>query len=145
MIYSERVVLHFPKELVDQPLIYGLVKEFDVQFNILKAQVTQEEDGLMVLGLSGVQKDVSKARKHLEAQGVGVQPLDKDISIDKDLCAECGACVAQCPVDALSTDPETARISLDAAKCIACERCVPACFYGAIYVNFGTSKLPLAT
>jgi uncharacterized Fe-S center protein len=141
MVYSERVVLHFPKELVNQPLIHELVKKFDIQFNILKAQVTQEEDGLMVLGLSGTQKSVAEATKHLKAHGVGVQPLDKDISIDKKRCTECGACVAQCPVDALSADARTACVSLDAAKCIACERCVPACFYGAIGVNFGRSEL----
>ncbi|MDD3988102.1 MAG: NIL domain-containing protein, partial [Candidatus Omnitrophica bacterium] len=33
---SKRIVLHFPHRLVNQPLVYKLVKEYDLQFNILK-------------------------------------------------------------------------------------------------------------
>jgi hypothetical protein len=50
---SKRIVLHFPHRLVDQPIVYKLVKDFDLQFNILKAYVTPQEEGLMVLELSG--------------------------------------------------------------------------------------------
>jgi len=137
MEYSERVVLHFPREIANQPLIYRLVKHFDVQFNILKAQiVTEEEEGLLVLGLSGTRVNVKKAVGYLKEQGVRVQPLNKDITINKNRCTDCGACVAQCPAEALNADPSTAVVSLNGQKCIACELCVPACFYNAIDVNF---------
>ena len=48
MAVARRVVLHFPRSLVDQPIIYKLVRDFDLQFNILKASVTPNEEGLLV-------------------------------------------------------------------------------------------------
>jgi len=136
MVYSERVVLHFPRELVSQPLICELVRKYDVLFNILKARVTEEEDGLLVLGLSGSRANVKTSIGFLKEQGVRVQPLNKDVFINRERCVDCGACVAQCPTGALAADPDSAEVSLDAEKCIACELCVPACFYSAIDINF---------
>ena len=46
MIVSKKVVLHFPSRLVDQPIIYRLIKEYDLTFNILKASVIPDEEGL---------------------------------------------------------------------------------------------------
>jgi len=37
-MYTRIYVLKFLKDIVDQPMICKLVKEFDVEFNILKAQ-----------------------------------------------------------------------------------------------------------
>ncbi|MBC8436540.1 MAG: (Fe-S)-binding protein, partial [Candidatus Omnitrophica bacterium] len=37
---SQKIVLHFPRRMVDQPIVYKLVKDFDLKFNILKAHVT---------------------------------------------------------------------------------------------------------
>ncbi|MBM4445669.1 MAG: (Fe-S)-binding protein, partial [Chloroflexi bacterium] len=39
MAISRRVVLHFPRTLVEQPIIYRLVRDYDLSFNILKASV----------------------------------------------------------------------------------------------------------
>jgi len=57
----KRIVLHFPSRLVDQPIVYRMVKDFDLQFNILKAYVTPREEGLLVLELSGEDKNFDKA------------------------------------------------------------------------------------
>jgi ferredoxin len=41
-----------------------------------------------------------------------------------DSCISCGACVAECPVDAIAEgDPYT----IDADKCIDCSACASAC------------------
>ena len=39
MAVSKRMVLRFPRHLVDRPMIYHLVKDYDLQFNILKASL----------------------------------------------------------------------------------------------------------
>jgi len=52
MNVSKRIVLHFPKRMVDRPIVSRLVKDYDLDFNILKALVTPEEEGLLVLELS---------------------------------------------------------------------------------------------
>lgn len=46
-----------------------------------------------------------------------------------DDCIACGACMPECPVDAIS---EGEKYSIDADTCIDCGACVAACPVGAI-------------
>ena len=57
MAVSKKIVLRFPRRLVERPIIYRLVKDYDLEFNILKASVTPEEEGLLILELKGDQKE----------------------------------------------------------------------------------------
>ena len=43
MTISKKVVLHFPKRMVDRPIVSKLVREYNLDFNILKASITQQE------------------------------------------------------------------------------------------------------
>jgi ABC-type methionine transport system ATPase subunit len=56
-VVSKRIVLHFPHRLVDQPIICKLVKDYNLEFSILKAYVTPRKEGLLVPELSGEEKD----------------------------------------------------------------------------------------
>jgi ABC-type methionine transport system ATPase subunit len=60
MAVSRRLVLHFPPRLVDKPLVSRLVKDFNLNFNILKASVSPGEEGLLVMELSGERVDYDK-------------------------------------------------------------------------------------
>ena len=124
---SNRIVLKFPHKLVDQPIVYRIVKDFDLEFNILKASVTPREEGLMVLEIKGDDRNLEKALKYLKSIGVGVQPLSKDIKRNEAKCTHCGACVPICPTAALVTDPLTRKVLFYDTKCIACELCIKAC------------------
>jgi ABC-type methionine transport system ATPase subunit len=53
MAISKRIVLHFPRRMVDRPIVSKLVKDFNLDFNILKASVTPDEEGLLVMELTG--------------------------------------------------------------------------------------------
>lgn len=133
---SERVVLKFPHRLVDQPIICRMVKDFDLEFNILKAYVTPNEEGLLVLELRGEDKDFKKALKFVRSLGVTVQPLSKDIKRNEAKCTHCGACVPICPTGALVIDPETRKVNFYDNKCIACELCIKACPPRAMELHF---------
>ncbi len=135
-MYAHRIVLHFPKEIVEQPLICRLAKKYDVEFSVLRAEVEQDTGGMMVLGLHGQERVVREALAYLEEKGVRIEPLQQDIRLDVEKCIHCGACVGQCPTGALAVDPATRRVALDSEKCIACQYCVPACPYRAISVAF---------
>ena len=124
---SKRIVLKFPHRLVDQPIVYRMVKDFDVEFNILKASVTPREEGLMVLELKGEESNLEKALKYAKSIGVTIQPLSKDIKRDDSKCTHCGACVPICPTEALYMDKKNMKVIFDSDKCIACELCVKAC------------------
>ena len=136
-MYSHRIVLHFPKEIIEEPLICRLAKEHDIEFSVLRAEIEENTGGMMVLGLRGKEKAVRGALKYLEGKGVRIEPLRQDIRLDLAKCTHCGACVAQCPTQALYVEEGTRRVVLDSEKCVACQHCVPACPYSAIFITFG--------
>jgi len=133
---AKRIVLKFPHKLVDQPIVYKLVKDFNLEFNILKAYVTPREEGLMVLELKGEDADLDKALKYVKSLGVSAQPLSKDIKRNDSKCTHCGACVPICPTGALVTDPVSRKVLFYDAKCIACELCIKACPPRAMELHF---------
>ncbi len=127
MAISKRVVLHFPRPLVDQPIIYRLVKDYNLVFNILKASVTPKEEGLLVLELSGELEDYEKGVRYLTEVGVEIQPLSRDVYRDEVRCTHCGACITICPTYAFTIEPSTRRVNFLDDKCIACGLCIKAC------------------
>ncbi len=135
MTKARKVVLRFPHGLVDKPIIYRLVKDYDLQFNILKASVTPKEEGLMVLELSGKKKDYDEAVRFLTEAGVELQSLAQDVFRNEDRCTHCGACVTICPVGAFVVDPLTRRIDFQHTKCIACGLCIKPCPVRAMEVR----------
>jgi len=132
---KQRVILHIPPALISKPMICELVKDYNVSFNILRAQVTEDEEGLLTLEFSGVKGNLGKAIERLQQQGVRVRELSRDINRDMEKCTHCGVCVGQCPTSALHVQPATLEVLLDTQKCILCELCVPACVYGAMSVT----------
>jgi len=133
---SKRIVLHFPHRLVDQPIVYKLVKEYDLQFNILKAYVTPQEEGLMVLELKGKKENFDKGMEYLQSVGVKIQPLSQDVIRNETKCTDCGVCVPICPTNALVVDLLTRKVHFYDNKCIACELCVKICPTRAMEVRF---------
>lgn len=133
---SKRIVLTFPHKLLDQPVVYKLVKDHDLTFNILQAHVTPNEEGLLVLELTGKEADYEKGIKYLKDLGVKIRPLSKDVTRLEERCTHCGACVVICPTGALSVDKKTRKINFEAEKCIACELCVKPCPPRAMVVKF---------
>jgi len=133
---TKRIVLHFPHRLVDQPIVYRLVKDYNLKFNILKAYVTPQEEGLMVLELIGQADDFKKGLEYLKSSGVKMQPLGEDIIRNSAKCTDCGLCVPICPAQALMVDSLTRKVLFHEKKCIACELCVKICPTHAMELHF---------
>jgi len=134
---SRKIVLTFPQKLVDQPIVYKLIKDFNLVFNILKASIKPDEEGLMVLELTGENVEIEKGIKYLKDQGVAIQPLSKDIVVNWETCVQCGACVALCPTGALYVkNRQTMEVAFDSEKCIACELCIKPCPPRAISARY---------
>ena len=135
MNIARKIVLRFPPRLVDQPILYRLVKDYDLQFNILKDSVTPNEEGIMVLELSGKKKSYDDAIRFISDAGVEVQALVKDVSRKEDRCTHCGACITMCPVNALVVNPLTRQVDFLETKCIACGLCIKPCPVRAMEVR----------
>jgi ABC-type methionine transport system ATPase subunit len=73
-----RVRLTFPAELVQKPLIYRLVKNFDIVTNIRRADV-RADHGWCVLELEGAEERLDQGVAWLEQQGVTVDPIERDV------------------------------------------------------------------
>jgi ferredoxin len=136
MAVSKRIVLRFPRRLVERPIIYRLVKDYDLEFNILKASITPEEEGLLVLELKGDQKEYDKGINFLVKAGVKIQSLSQDVTRNEERCTHCGACVTVCPTGAFRVDTKTRKVLFDNKKCIACGLCISACPPRAMEVHF---------
>ena len=136
MAVSKRIVLHFPRRLVERPIISRLVKDYDLEFNILKASVTPEEEGLMVLELKGEQKEYDKGINFLIKAGVKIQALSQDVTRNEERCTGCGVCVTICPTGAFELDSSTRIVNFLTEKCIACGLCIKACPPRAMELHF---------
>ena len=69
-----RVKLTFPEDLVRQPFMARLVREYDVEPNIRRANV-DEHEGWIVCELGGAGPDVERAIDWLRLQGIRVDLL----------------------------------------------------------------------
>jgi ferredoxin len=136
MAVDKKVVLRFPKRMVDRPIIYRLVKDYDLEFNILKASITPEQEGLLVLELKGNQTEYDKGIEFLLKAGVQIQSLSQDVTRNDARCTQCGACVTVCPTGAFKLNPKTRMVIFDNEKCIGCGLCIPACPPHAMEVHF---------
>jgi ferredoxin len=136
MAVSKKIVLKFPKRMVDRPIVYRLVKDYDLEFNILKASITPEQEGLLVLELKGNQAEYDKGIEFLIKAGVEIQSLSQDITRNEARCTQCGACVTICPTGAFKLDQKTMVVKFDNEKCIGCGLCIPACPPHAMEVHF---------
>jgi L-aspartate semialdehyde sulfurtransferase ferredoxin len=136
MTISKKIVLHFPKRLVDRPIVSRLVKDFDLDFKIVKASVTPDQEGLLVMELTGERHDFDNGIKYLADAGVQMQDLSQDVVRNEDRCTSCGACVTVCPAGAFEVDLRTREVTFDNGKCLACELCIKACPPRAMELHF---------
>jgi ABC-type methionine transport system ATPase subunit len=74
----ERVYLTFPKDLIREPVLSLLAKQFDVVFNIRGSTVTSEM-ALVALELDGKPAEIEKAIGWLKDKGVIVEPIEKNV------------------------------------------------------------------
>ena len=140
-MYSKILSLRFPKEIVDEPIIVNLVRNFDLSFSILKAIIYPRKEGFMVLELSGQRSNFNKGVRYLKGLGVKVENIGQDIKRDDARCFQCGACTAVCPTGALNIKRPEMEVLFDETRCSACELCVSACMARAMSVKFDRTLL----
>ena len=73
-----RLFVSFPESLVDKPMIYEMVKRYDVVPNIRRANV-ESHSGWVILELSGAHDAVDAAIAYLEEVGCTVNRMEGDV------------------------------------------------------------------
>jgi Fe-S-cluster-containing dehydrogenase component len=133
---TEKIVLDFPPHLIDQPITYKLVQEHGLVVNILRARISPNEWGRMVVELGGNEEQLQEARRFLKQLGVRVESLSGEVRWIEGRCTHCTACVGACPTHALEVDRSDMTVSFDQERCIACELCLSICPYQALEILF---------
>jgi ferredoxin len=138
-MYARMLVLRFTPEAVDKPVISNLVRNYNLTFNILKAQIYPRREGILVLELRGNRKDYDNGLQYLKDVGIDVEPVAQSIRRDDSKCFQCGACTAVCPTGALHIQRPEMEVLFESERCSACELCVKTCPARAMIVAFDRS------
>ncbi|HHU75365.1 MAG TPA: 4Fe-4S binding protein [Firmicutes bacterium] len=132
----EKMVLYFPESVVEHPLTYSLIKDFNLMVNILKANINPKMEGRIVAEISGDKDDFRAGLDFLHSRGVKTLPLEQEIIWVEERCTHCGACSVICPAGALVMERPAMLVHFDGEKCIICEHCITACPSRAMEVRY---------
>lgn len=133
---KNKIVCYFSAAQSEQPIIYRLVKNYDLVVNILKADINPQKEGYLVAELEGIKEKYDEGIGFLKNLGVIVEPLSETVVWQEETCIQCGACASFCPTEALHMDRETMEISFENAKCVVCGMCLECCPTRAIQLHF---------
>ena len=75
---SEHLRLTFPEDQVTEPVIYHIVKDYDVVPNIRRAAI-ENHFGWLIIELDGAPSNIDAAKAYLTAQGIKVDSAEGDI------------------------------------------------------------------
>ena len=129
---TQKVFLYFPECQTDTPVVYHLVKDYDLKVNIFRAKVNANEEGYLVLDLAGDKEKIDSAIDYIRTMNVEVRTNQKGLYWDESRCTGCSNCLPHCPTNALyMKDRITMEIAFDSNKCVECLSCIDNCPFGA--------------
>jgi len=129
---TKKLMFYFPRCECEKPIIYHLVKDHNLVVNVFRAKVTPEEEGFLVLDVTGTEEQIQRGIEFVKTFNVAVNFTGKGVTRDDNKCTHCGYCVPYCPTEALHIpDGTTRKVEYDESKCIECLACVRVCPYGA--------------
>ena len=73
-----RVQLTFPPSLIQEPIVYRLVKDFDIVINIRRADV-KADCGWVILEMEAGEDTLARGVAWLKDRGVQVDPIERDV------------------------------------------------------------------
>jgi L-aspartate semialdehyde sulfurtransferase ferredoxin len=130
-----KLLLRFPADLAGKPVSSHLIRDFNLDFNILSAHINPGMTGELTIDLSGEDANLDAGVRFLADEGIAVSVLSRTVEWDGEKCTHCGACTAVCPSGALTLNGN-AELSFDQDKCLVCELCVSACPLKVIKIQY---------
>lgn len=119
------------KETLSEPVISKTVFKTGAQFYISKARVGEWGKELIV-DIIGSEEQVNEAISNLERSGTKVTRFEERVTIDRDVCVDCGACVSLCPWYAIEIKSDWSIVH-NPKKCVSgCSLCLSCCPVRAI-------------
>ena len=75
---KRQVTLTFPQNLIKEPVIYTMARQYNLIPNIRRAKIT-ETVGEVTLEIEGSEKDLEAGLKDIVSKGVKVEPVTGDV------------------------------------------------------------------
>lgn len=133
---KKKYILSFTQNSVNKPITYELIKKFDIKINIIKANISADEAGHLLVEFDADKDSLDKCLEYLGKNNVDYVPAEKKILFDEEKCVNCGSCTAVCFAEALALDRETRELVFKPEKCVFCKLCVKACPLGLFEIHF---------
>ncbi|MGE5474096.1 MAG: 4Fe-4S dicluster domain-containing protein [Ignavibacteriales bacterium] len=131
---KRKMILTFDASLVEQPIMYRLIKEYDLMVNILKANIDFNKRGIILIEIEG--ERFEEGIKFLESIGIEIKTLAQEVVRHEEKCIQCSACITLCPSGALHINRDTMEVLFNHDNCIICGECVKSCPQKAMEVRF---------
>ncbi|NLF31221.1 MAG: 4Fe-4S dicluster domain-containing protein [Planctomycetes bacterium] len=129
---TQRLMLWFPRCECEKPIVYHLVKDYDLIVNVFRAKVTPDEEGYLMLDVTGTEANIAGALDYVRTFNVTISATARGLTWHADRCTSCGNCLTHCPTGALHVaDRATMAVAFDDARCIECLACLRVCPFGA--------------
>lgn len=129
---TRKLYCHFPRCETEKPIVYHLVKDYNLVINIFRAKVTPDEEGYLAIDVTGEEDDIRRGIDFIKSFNVSVDPLNKSVRWNRDVCTHCGNCISHCPTHALYVvDRTTMEVGFREELCIECLNCLTNCPFGA--------------
>ncbi len=134
-IINRKIIIRYDSNVVDQPIVYRLAKDFDLVPNILQAKIDPDKKGFLVLAITGYAQDYKEGLAYMRSLGLEVKHLAEHVEWDKDKCTQCGLCTGLCPTHALYLERPAQSVHFSAEKCVMCNICLKACPVKAVHIH----------
>lgn len=129
---TRKVFFRFPKCETEKPIVYHLVRDYGLIINIFRAKVTPDEEGYLVLDMTGEEAAVDGGIEFVRTFNVTVDTVSEGLVWHEERCCHCGNCLSHCPTQALAVaDGQTRRVAFHPDLCIECLNCIPNCPFDA--------------
>ena len=129
---TKKLLFYFPQCETEKPIVYKLVKDHNLMINIYRAKVTPDEEGYLVLDVTGTEDDIQRGLDYVKTFDVEINETHKGVRWDQDRYTACGNCIPHCPTDALHiADRGKMQVEFEAGRCIECLSCLKNCPFEA--------------
>lgn len=122
-----KVSLTFPPSKVTFPLMALLVRKFELEVNILHADIRLNKTGKLIVELSGLDQNIDKALKFIDDHEITYHIFNGMLTWQEDECVHCGACTSVCPSRALQLTAPDYYLTFNKEVCLVCGLCIKAC------------------
>ncbi|MBN2897237.1 MAG: 4Fe-4S binding protein [Clostridia bacterium] len=123
---KSKLLITFPNTTGDKPIVYNLIKNYDLKINIIKASFDFNFRGSLFVEVDGSSENIARGLEYVEQEGVLADFINSTITVDRAVCVECGLCTSACQSQALSLDQEQSLVFQN-SKCIGCNLCIKVC------------------